>query len=212
MYDISREIRALFPKNGGGRGAALLRAGTLPPDSGPRREKTACGICFCLCFFYICHKPSLGGIILSLNKNRVPMWTILLSCVLFAWYLYALVTFFRGAGRNGWSAWWLLPILICPPSVVVLLARTRRAQLRAAQASAPELRAADRRVKASGWFLAACIAAMLVPGVVVYYRVMDGASAELLHTVPAWETVCLVAVAALYLLCLWAGRAVTASR
>ena len=125
------------------------------------------------------------------------MWTILLSCVLFAWYLYALVTFFRGAGRNGWSAWWLLPILICPPSVAVLLARTRRAQLRAAQASA---------------FLAACIAAMLVPGVVVYYRVMDGASAELLRTVSAWETVCLVAVAALYLLCLRAGRAVTASR
>ena len=89
------------------------------------------------------------------------MWTILLSCVLFAWYLYALVTFFRGAGRNGWSAWWLLPILICPPSVVVLLARTRRAQLR---------------------------------------------------TVSAWETVCLVAVAALYLLCLRAGRAVTVSR
>ena len=198
MYDISREIRALFPKNGGGRGAAFLRDGTLPPDSGPRREKTASGICFCLCFFYICHKPSLGGIILS--------------CVLFAWYLYALVTFFRGAGRNGWSAWWLLPILICPPSVVVLLARTRRAQLRAAQASAPELRAADRRVKASGWFLAACIAAMLVPGVVVYYRVMDGASAELLRTVSAWETVCLVAVAALYLLCLRAGRAVTVSR
>lgn len=119
---------------------------------------------------------------------------------------------FRGAGRNGWSAWWLLPILICPPSVAVLLARTRRAQLRAAQASAPELRAADRRVKASGWFLAACIAAMLVPGVVVYYRVMDGASAELLRTVSAWETVCLVAVAALYLLCLRAGRAVTVSR
>lgn len=163
-------------------------------------------------FFYICHKPSLGGIILAFNKNRVPMWTILLSCVLFAWYLYALVTFFRGAGRNGWSAWWLLPILICPPSVAVLLARTRRAQLRAAQASAPELRAADRRVKASGWFLAACIAAMLVPGVVVYYRVMDGASAELLRTVSAWETVCLVAVAALYLLCLRAGRAVTVSR
>ena len=30
------------------------------------------------------------------------MWTILLSCILFAWYLYALVTFFRGAGRNDW--------------------------------------------------------------------------------------------------------------
>lgn len=207
MYDISREIRALFPKNGGGRGPAPLPAGILSPDFSTRREKTACGICFCLSFFYICHKLSLGGIILSFNKNRMPMWTILLYCVLFAWYLYALVTFFRGAGRNGWSAWWLLPILICPPSVVVLLARTRRAQLRAAQTSAAELRAADRRVKASGWFLAACIAAMLVPGVVVYYRVMDGASAGLLRTVPAWETVCLVAVAAVYLLCLRAGRA-----
>ncbi len=53
---------------------------------------------------------------------------------------------------------------------------------------------------------------MLVPGVVVYYRVMDGASAELLRTVSAWETVCLVSVAALYLLCLRAGRAVTVSR
>lgn len=148
-----------------------------------------------------------GFSILFRNQKRMPMWTILLCCVLLAWYLYALVTFFRGAGRNGWSAWWLLPILICPPSVVVLLARTRRAQLRAAQTSAAELRAADRRVKASGWFLAACIAAMLVPGVVVYYRVMDGASAGLLRTVPAWETVCLVAVAAVYLLCLRAGRA-----
>ena len=140
------------------------------------------------------------------------MWTILLYCVLFAWYLYALVTFFRGAGRNGWSAWWLLPILICPPSVVVLLARTRRAQLRAAQASAPELRAADRPGEGSRWVLAARLAGVPVAGGVVYYRVMDGASAELLRTVPAWETVCLVAVAALYLLCLRAGRAVTVSR
>ena len=158
-------------------------------------------------FFIFATSPVSGFSILFRNQKRMPMWTILLYCVLFAWYLYALVTFFRGAGRNGWSAWWLLPILICPPSVVVLLARTRRAQLRAAQTSAAELRAADRRVKASGWFLAACIAAMLVPGVVVYYRVMDGASAGLLRTVPAWETVCLVAVAAVYLLCLRAGRA-----
>ncbi len=164
-------------------------------------------------FFIFATSPPLGVSSCPLTKTEClcgRFFSIAFS--LPAWYLYALVTFFRGAGRNGWSAWWLLPILICPPSVAVLLARTRRAQLRAAQASAPELRAADRRVKASGWFLAACIAAMLVPGVVVYYRVMDGASAELLRTVPAWETVCLVAVAALYLLCLRAGRAVTVSR
>lgn len=140
------------------------------------------------------------------------MWTIRLYGVFIAYYLYAIGVFFHGFRRNGYPAWWILPILICPPSIAVLCARARLGRLRAAHAPDEAIRAAGIRLKVSVWFLAACIAAVLVPGIVIYYLVMDGASSDLLPAVPVWETLCLVGVTVIYLLYLRSGRSVSESR
>ncbi len=119
------------------------------------------------------------------------MWTILLKCILWIFYLLAIYLFVKGYKRYKISFWWLLLLIFFPISMVAVYEWQRN---KAQQPGAPKTTSNAINLL----FVIICSAATVIPNTIAYYKIMDGASADVLSAMNETTAICIIVTVVLY--------------
>lgn len=126
------------------------------------------------------------------------MLPTLSSCLHWALWIVALLLFIKGYRRYRYSFGWLFVTLFLPYAAFSIYTTERLRALRRRHADAATMKRASRQVRASSLYLVAAVAAVFIPGVCIFYRVMDGAPKETIAEIPVWTLGTLAAVTLIY--------------